>query len=376
MIETNYTNQFRQLIKEKDEEINKLKKENMGLKNLIAFNPEKLDFFNQDREEAIINYIKNNPGTIKSDLLKELANEYNKDKDKSYGTCATLNKSIHGLLEQNIIRLEKEHKQKHRLYLNDKSILLQINRDLNQFKDKFYHLLKLITGTKNDTIDFENYILLHIMIDVYRQVINSYINQILLKWSYEFENDNTIINKINFLVFVTLFQINLEFHKKFNLSIIFRQKAYSYKQLSSPLLRKIIQDSFILKPKLLIEFIKHYRRVNLHKEFLSLIDLVWQISSPLFSYLYINDHSDIFPLRSKELIIKSFSLLVLFCLNENDKYLDNTVIKKEKANLFGFTFISEQEKKEMKEIIIDYIKSNSNLTHEYKQLKEDYRLID
>ena len=367
---------LRCLIKEKDEEIKKLKKENAELIKLISFNLEKLEFVNKDREIEIINFIKNNPGTTKIALLKKLANEYNENNDKIYGTSSTLNKSINWLVKQNIIRLEKEHKQKHSLYLNDKNILLKNNMDLIDLKDRFFYLMDFIVKTKNDTIEFENYILIHIMIDLYLHVINSYVSKILLKWSNEFKNDDTTINKINFMVFFTLFQINLQFNKQFDFSNIISDKTYSFKDLSSPILLKVIDDSFLLKPKMLVEYIQHFKRMNLHKEFLSLIDSIWQISLPLFRFLYNFDIWNIYPIAGKELIVKHFSLLMLFCLNEKDKYLGYNEFKRKKDNLFDLSFTSEQQKKEMKDIVIEYIKSNSELTKEYTKLKEDYKMLE
>ncbi|MGH9981077.1 MAG: hypothetical protein ACRD6U_05950 [Nitrososphaeraceae archaeon] len=384
MTKSNNPNLFRQLLKEKDNEINRLKEEinritneNNELRNLIAFDLKKFEFNNKVREEAILKFIKNNPGITKINVVDTLKNG-NNSSNKGYGAPKTLKKIISWLIKENIIRVEKVHKQKHSLYLNDNNILLKIKMDLIQFKEKFYHLMSLIAETKNNdnTIDFKNYILPNIMIDVYYQIIISYIVQILLKWSNEFKKDDTTINKINFIVFFAFFEINLEFRKKFNFIDILRKKAISVNGISSPLLREIIENSFILKPKLLIKYIQHYKRLNLHKEFLSLIDLVWEISEPLFRYLYVYDHQNIFPVGGKELIIKHFSFLVLFCLNENSKYLYDTAIKKEKATLFDFSFTSDQEKKEIKEIIIDYIKNNSDLTDEYKKLREGYKLLD
>jgi len=50
-------------------------------------------------------------------------------------------------------------------------------------------------------------------------------------------------------------------------------------------------------------------------------------------------------------------------------------LKKEKSKLFDFSFISKQEKKNVKEIMIDYIKSKSDLRFEYLKLK-DYKLVE
>lgn len=138
-------------------------------------------------------------------------------------------------------------------------------------------MISLVVECKNkdnNTIDFENYILPNILINIYYQTINFYILQILLKWSHEFKNDHTTINKINYMIFLDLFEISLEFQKRFNFANILREKAYTVNDMSSPLLRKIIENSFILKPNLLIEYIKHYKRLNSHKEFLSLVDIV------------------------------------------------------------------------------------------------------
>jgi hypothetical protein len=52
------------------------------------------------------------------------------------------------------------------------------------------------------------------LINVYYQIINSYIIQVLLKWSNEFKNDDTTINRINYMVFFDLIEINLEFGKR------------------------------------------------------------------------------------------------------------------------------------------------------------------
>jgi hypothetical protein len=120
------------------------------------------------------------------------------------------------LIKQNLIRVEKINRQKYKLYLNDKNILLKIKIDLIHIKDYFYHLIYLVTEAKknNNTTDFENDILPNILINVYYQIINSYIIQILLKWSNEFKNDDTTINRINYMVFFDLIEINLEFGKR------------------------------------------------------------------------------------------------------------------------------------------------------------------
>jgi len=250
---------FRELLKEKQEEITRLTKENSELRNVIAFSQEKFESFD-DRDKAVLNCIKDNPGIIRIALLKKLANEYAQNSDKSYGTSVTLNRRIDWLRDEKIIRVHEVHKQKHKLYLNDKNILLEIRMDLMRFKDEFYNLMNLIVETKNESVDFKDYALSHIMIDIYHQIINSYIIQILLKWPYEFRNDPTIINQINFIVFFTLSEINSAFYRKFNFKNMLTNRAYSLAQVSSPLLREIIHNSFILNPNFLIQSLKHYKR--------------------------------------------------------------------------------------------------------------------
>jgi hypothetical protein len=91
--------------------------------------------------------------------------------------------------------------------------------------------------------------LLHYLILIYQHVFSVYLTYILLRWSVELRNDESLLNKIYFLVFFSFIEINTEFTQKFKLENKLPDFSKdSINDTRSPILYEVTSKIFFLDP--------------------------------------------------------------------------------------------------------------------------------
>ena len=265
------------LVKNKNKEIRNLKKE-IELLRLQAFIVPYDNVFRDELNMAIIEYVTNNPGATQNKLSKAL----------QQGAYKTIWLRIKDLVNQDILTIEYVNKQKCKLYLNDQSILINTHNELTTFKEACLNLIDKILKNKkwqsiseNDRLSDE---LLTAIVLVNQHVMNVYMMYFLLVWSLRFRDNYILLNRLYFMVISTILNINLELARKFKLRIDLAEHPTPL-HMMSPVLYKMMNNSFLLTPNRLIEIICDYREFGLHRELVQLIDIVWSIGFPVFKYL-------------------------------------------------------------------------------------------
>ena len=67
----------------------------------------------------------------------------------------------------------------------------------------------------------------------------------------------------------------------------------------SPILRTFVQHLFLLTPRVVVEILEDYRKYDMHKEVIPLIDSAWKIGFPMYTYKEI--HLKVLPQDIKHL---------------------------------------------------------------------------
>jgi hypothetical protein len=360
-----YSQQYKKLYEDKKRQNKQLEKENESLRRQALLIPDR--FHLNPRQLAIIEYIRKHPGHIKTKLISELQNSSQKNKSSlaQYGTFVTLLKEIKALRELNIIRIEKVHKQKHKLYLNENSLLLEIHTDLNNFKNSFDELLDKVSADKKwkectsstywmERMDADR--LLHYLLLIYQHVFSVYLTYILLKWSVELKNDEFLLNKIYSLILFTFIETQTEFAEKFNLGSRlpdFDKSTINDKK--SPILYQMTSKSFLLDPYTLMDVIKEFHKFGLHLDILPLIDISWNIGLNLFKFIEGRFLREFEP-QVNEALIGNWKRLLSFYL-EQKSYID-PINPPPPPSRFRQTERFHRDKNSIRQILNQIIKSD------------------
>jgi hypothetical protein len=254
--------------------------------------PDRIEF--NDRELAIIKYVRKHPGTTKVKLISKLQNSNRKKlNENQYGTYVTLLKAIGTLAKLNIIRINKLHKQKHKLYLNENSLLLEVHKDLQDFKNSFDELLnKAEKNTEWQELRNSRILGSDRMLDyiglIYKHVFNVYLSYILLKWSVELKNDDFLVNRVYTLILFSFVEIGTEFAKKFDLvNKLPEVGKATWDDILSPILFQTTSKGFLLDPYTIMAILKEFYRFGLHQDIVPLINVSWKIGLNLYRFIEI-----------------------------------------------------------------------------------------
>ena len=268
---------LKSLVKNKNKEIRNLKKE-IELLRLQAFIVPYDNVFRDELNMAIIEYVRINPGTTQNKLSKAL----------QQGAYKTIWLRIKNLGNQDILTIVYVNKQKCKLYLNDQSILINTHNELTTFKEACLNLIdKILKNKKWQNISENNRLsdeLLTAIVLVNQHVMNVYMMYFLLVWSLRFRDNFILLNRLYFMAISTILNINLELARKFKLRIDLAENPTPL-HVMSPVLYKMVSNSFLLTPSRLIKIICDYKKFDLHRELVHVIDIVWSIGFPVFRYL-------------------------------------------------------------------------------------------
>jgi hypothetical protein len=351
------------LYEEEKKKNQQLKKEIENLKRQVLLIPGKFQL--NERELAIKEYIRKHPGVTKIRLITDLQNSGDKKPNvNQYGTYVTLHKAIQTLIELNMIRIEEVHKQKHRLYLNENSLLLEVHTDLTNFKNSFDELLDKVSMSKKWQeyrnsgywgVTLEADRLLHSLILIYKHVFNVYLTNILLRWSVELKDDDFLLNKVYSLILFTFIEIQTEFAKKFDLTnkLPDFDKA-SLDRISNPILYQITSKTFFLDPYTLMAIIKEFHEFKLHMDIVPLIDVSWKIGLNLYRFME-GRHLNHFEPEISEIAAEDWKHLLSFYL---DKKFIIDPLNPEPPSKFNQTGWAHLDKNSIRQILNQIIKSD------------------
>lgn len=355
---------YKQLYEDEKKKNEQLKKQNQSLKRQVLLIPDKFQL--NERQLAIIDYIRKNPGNTKIELIEELQNSGNKKTTVTrFGTYVTLHKEIQNLIDLNMIRVEEVHKQKHRLYLNENSLLLEVHTNLTNFKNSFDELLDKVSASKiwqeyRNSRDWrqssEADRLLHSLILIYRHVFNVYLTRILLKWSVELKHDEFLLSKIYSLILFSFIEIQTEFAKKFDLAnkLPDFDKA-STDRVSNSTLYQFTSKTFFLEPYTIMAIIKDFHKFKLHLDIVPLIDASWEIGFNLYRFIearYLNH----FEPQINETSAEDWKLLLSFYL---DKKFSTDPLNPEPPSRFDEPKWFHRDKNSVRKILNQIIQSDN-----------------
>jgi hypothetical protein len=212
------------------------------------------------KDRILLDYIKNNPGITKQQLVKGL--------DGTYSRGPIFN-SLKNLEEWDMIdvRKDKPNSQIHHLFVKEDNPILLAEENLNEFNKAFFRLLY---HSEEEELLFKT-------LDIYRQFVNAYILTALARWPYQM-NRITLetIHKTVFLRTVDIQSILIE-------TLGDRPKD---KHILEIYCKKLIQSlsykPLLLSPKDFNTTFEFYKKRGLSSEIGRVLDCLWKICLPLF----------------------------------------------------------------------------------------------
>jgi DNA-binding Lrp family transcriptional regulator len=256
----------------------------MTLKNI----QNKLEDINdRSRRGEIVNYLRNNPGCSKEELVRGVQNIVSKK---------TVIKILKELEQEEQIKIEKEkpNSRRYKLFLCSENILIVLDKQISDINEDFRKLLEKIelvmpeltllpfTNKKNIDTNFR-------MILFYEQLplfILKYLMQCLLLKSLlvwpKFIQKEEVRNKLNSLVFSEVSKIISDYSNYYNNKLTKNNiHQVNYKPNIPDELIKLENNILYFAFFLLI-----CKKKGIAKEFENLVDKIWLINSDVQIYLH------------------------------------------------------------------------------------------
>ena len=256
----------------------------MTIKNVAN---ELLDINDKSRKEDIINFLRNNPGCSKEELVRGVKNTVSKK---------TIIKILKELEKEEQIKIEKEkpNSRSYKLFLCSENRLIVLDKQIRDINGDFRKLLEKIevvmpeltllpfTNKKNRDTNLR-------MILFYEQLplfILKYLMQCLLLKSIivwpKFIQKEEVRNKLNSLVFSEVSKIISDYSNYYNNKLTKNNiHQVNYKPNISDELIKLENNILYFAFFLLI-----CKKKGIAKEFENLVDKIWLINSDVQMYLH------------------------------------------------------------------------------------------
>lgn len=256
----------------------------MTIKNVAN---ELLDINDKSRKEDIINFLRNNPGCSKEELVRGVKNTVSKK---------TVIKILKELEKEEQIKIEKEkpNSRSYKLFLYSENRIIVLDKQIRDINGDFRKLLEKIevvmpeltllpfTNKKNRDTNLR-------MILFYEQLplfILKYLMQCLLLKSIivwpKFIQKEEVRNKLNSLVFSEVSKIISDYSNYYNNKLTKNNiHQVNYKPNISDELIKLENNILYFAFFLLI-----CKKKGIAKEFENLVDKIWLINSDVQMYLH------------------------------------------------------------------------------------------
>ena len=251
------------LYDEGQQDMSNLKSEIDNIRQLVS--PEWQDLPEiTEKERTILNYITDNPGITKQRLVEGLDGKYSR---------GPIFNSLKKLEKWHMIDIkrDKPNSQTHNLFTSDNNPILNAEKNVRRFSNAFFNLIYVVR---------EKELLLQTL-NLYRYLINAYVLTALIKWPYEMNKislyilHRTIFSEIFSMQYKLIDMLSDRSEEKRNLEIYCKEVLDSSSEL-------------LLLPKAFNSTFKVYKKYNLSKEIVPILDSLWEISLPLFNSSMLN----------------------------------------------------------------------------------------
>ena len=256
----------------------------MILKNV---GKESLIFDKKYQRDEIINFLVNNPGCSKGDLVRGVKNIVSK---------RPLEKILQELKRDDLVKIEKEkpNSRAYKLFLCSENILIVLNNQIRDFNEEFKKLLQKVEAVipELNLLPFtnkENKDKNFIMILFYEQLplfILKYLMQCFLLKSIavwpKIIQKKEIISKLNSLVFTEISKTVSDYSNFYNIKL---SKSNIHNENYNP---NISDELTKLENNILYFafFLLICKKKGIDKEFENIVDKIWLINSDVQIYLH------------------------------------------------------------------------------------------
>ena len=239
------------------------------------------------QKDEIINFLMNNPGCSKKDLVRGVKNIVSK---------RPLEKILQELKRDDLVKIEKEkpNSRAYKLFLCSENILIVLNNQIRDFNEEFKKLLQKIEAVipESNLLPFtnkENRDKNFIMILFYEQLplfILKYLMQCFLLKSIavwpKIIQKKEIISQLNSLVFTEISKTVSDYSNFYNIKL---SKSNIHNENYNP---NISDELTKLENNILYFafFLLICKKKGIAKEFENIVDKIWLINSDVQIYLH------------------------------------------------------------------------------------------
>ena len=242
---------------------------------------------NKYRRDAIIIFLRNNPGCSKEDLVRGVNNIVSKK---------PVEKILKELKKEDIIKIEKEkpNSRAYKLFLNSGNILLVLDNQLRDFNEEFKKFIQkieavipeltLLPFTNKENRDNNLRMILfyeQLPLFILKYLMQCLLLKTMIVWPKIIRKEE-IINKLNSLVFTEISNIVSDYSNFYNIKLLKSNiHEVNYNPNISDELAKLENNILYFAFFLLI-----CKKKGIDKEFENVVDKIWLINSDVQMYLH------------------------------------------------------------------------------------------
>ena len=241
-----------------------------------------IDYLSRRKKEEL-NFIRQNAGVSIEAVVRHMAKA-----DVDLGSRITVRNDLAELEAEKyiIVRKDKPRSQTHRLFINEENILVKVTSEMNEFKKKYFALLKTMK-TNYQQIESKRKDFLHSrwqpIDDEYSNVrlawflYNHFIGVYLLRALFGWQDikDTQTVNKLYIILFETILEIHLKLSELLS--------GLTNSQQKDRIFDHLLLQSFKLTPVHLEHLLEVCNILGLNKDIEPVVDCLWNISSGLVS---------------------------------------------------------------------------------------------
>ena len=239
------------------------------------------------QRDEIINFLVNNPGCSKGDLVKGVKNIVSK---------RPLEKILTELKRDDIVKIEKEkpNSRAYKLFLCSENILIVLNNQIRDFNEEFKKLLQkveavipelnLLPFTNKENRD-KNFIMIlfyeQLPLFILKYLMQCFLLKSIAVWPKMIQKKE-IISQLNSLVFTEISKTVSDYSNFYNIKL---SKSNIHNENYNP---NISDELTKLENNILYFafFLLICKKKGIDKEFENLVDKIWSINSDVQIYLH------------------------------------------------------------------------------------------
>ena len=239
------------------------------------------------QRNEIINFLMNNPGCSKGDLVRGVKNIVSK---------RPLEKFLMELKRDNLVKIEKEkpNSRAYKLFLCSENILIVLNNQIRDFNEEFKKLLQkieavipelnLLPFTKKENRD-KNFIMIlfyeQLPLFILKYLMQCFLLKSIAVWPKIIQKKE-IINQLNSLVFTEISKTVSDYSNFYNIKL---SKSNIHNENYNP---NISDELTKLENNILYFafFLLICKKKGIAKEFENIVDKIWLINSDVQIYLH------------------------------------------------------------------------------------------